>query len=58
MIDTVPRTLGPVELSILDALDSEKAIIKLGSSRDPMMIYNQNATPGQEITFLLMPLRS
>lgn len=45
-------------LSILDALDSEKAIIKLGSSRDPMMIYNQNATPGQEITFLLMPLRS
>ena len=45
-------------LSILDAIDSEKAIIKLGSSRDAMMIYNQNATPGQEITFLLMPLRS
>lgn len=45
-------------LSILDAIDSEKAIIKLGSSRDPLMIYNQNPTPGQEITFLLMPLRS
>lgn len=45
-------------LSILDAIDSDKAIIKLGSSRDPMMIYNENAIAGQEITFLLMPLRS
>lgn len=45
-------------LSILDAVDSEKAIIKLGSSKDPMMIYNETAVPGQEITFLLMPLRS
>lgn len=45
-------------LSILDAIDSAKVIIKLGSSRDPLMIYNENSTPGQEITFLLMPLRS
>jgi DNA polymerase-3 subunit beta len=45
-------------LSILDAVDSEKAVIKLGSSKDPMMIYNETATPGQEMTFLLMPLRS
>jgi len=45
-------------LSILDAVDSEKAIIKLGTSKDPMMIYNENPTPGQELTFLLMPLRS
>ncbi len=45
-------------LSILEAIDSEKAIIKLGSSKDPMMIYNETAVPGQEITFLLMPLRS
>jgi DNA polymerase-3 subunit beta len=45
-------------LSILDAIDSEKAVIKLGSSKDPMMIYNENPTPGQELTFLLMPLRS
>ncbi|MDD2228501.1 MAG: DNA polymerase III subunit beta [Candidatus Cloacimonetes bacterium] len=45
-------------LSILDAVDSEKAIIKLGSSKDPMMIYNETAISGQEITFLLMPLRS
>ena len=45
-------------LSILEAVDSEKAVIKLGSSKDPMMIYNETAVPGQEITFLLMPLRS
>jgi len=45
-------------LSILDAVDSEKAIIKLGTYKDPMMIYNENPNPGQELTFLLMPLRS
>ncbi|MDY0151537.1 MAG: DNA polymerase III subunit beta [Candidatus Cloacimonas sp.] len=45
-------------LSILDAVDTDKAIIKLGSSKDPMMVYNETPTPGQEITFLLMPLRS
>ncbi|MDD4310735.1 MAG: DNA polymerase III subunit beta [Candidatus Cloacimonetes bacterium] len=45
-------------LSILEAVDSDKAIIKLGSSKDPMMIFNESAIPGQEITFLLMPLRS
>ncbi len=45
-------------LSILDALDSDKAIIKLGSSKDPMMIYNEAGVANQEITFLLMPLRS
>ena len=45
-------------LSILDALDSDKVIIKLGSSKDPMMIYNEANEANQEITFLLMPLRS
>lgn len=45
-------------LSILEAVDSEKVIIKLGSGKDPLMVYNQADAPGQEITFLLMPLRS
>lgn len=45
-------------LAILDAIDSEKVVIKLGSGKDPLMVYNQTTTPGQEITFLLMPLRS
>ncbi len=45
-------------LSILEAIDTEKVVIKLGSSKDPMMIYNENPIPDQEITFLLMPLRS
>ena len=42
-------------LSILEAIDTEKVVIKLGSSKDPMMIYNENPIPDQEITFLLMP---
>ncbi len=45
-------------LSILDAVDSEKVVIKLGTSKDPMMIYNQADKENEEITFLLMPLRS
>lgn len=45
-------------LSILDVVDSEKVVIKLGSSRDPLMIYNQTNQENEEITFLLMPLRS
>ncbi|MCB5265576.1 MAG: DNA polymerase III subunit beta [Candidatus Cloacimonetes bacterium] len=45
-------------LSILDAVDSVKVVIKLGTSKDPMMIYNQEAKENEEITFLLMPLRS
>jgi len=45
-------------LSILDAIDSEKVIIKLGSSKDPLMIYNTTETENEKITFLLMPLRS
>lgn len=45
-------------LSILDAVDSAKVVIKLGTSKDPMMIYNQEAKENEEITFLLMPLRS
>ena len=42
-------------LGILDAVDSEKVVIKLGTS---MMIYNQENKENEEITFLLMPLRS
>ncbi|HPF08997.1 MAG: DNA polymerase III subunit beta [Candidatus Cloacimonetes bacterium] len=45
-------------LSILEAIDSEKVIIKLGSSKDPMMIYNTSDRENEKITFLLMPLRS
>ncbi|MDD3564000.1 MAG: DNA polymerase III subunit beta [Candidatus Cloacimonetes bacterium] len=45
-------------LGILDAVDSEKVVIKLGTSKDPMMIYNQENKENEEITFLLMPLRS
>lgn len=45
-------------LSILEVVDSEKVVIKLGTSRDPLMIYNQANQENEEITFLLMPLRS
>jgi DNA polymerase-3 subunit beta len=45
-------------LGILEAIDSEKVIIKLGSSKDPMMIYNTTDSDTEKITFLLMPLRS
>jgi len=45
-------------LSILEAIDTEKVVIKLGTSKDAMMIYNETPVPDQEITFLLMPLRS
>ncbi|MDD4147532.1 MAG: DNA polymerase III subunit beta, partial [Candidatus Cloacimonetes bacterium] len=45
-------------LGILDAIDSDKVVIKLGSSKDPLMIYNMNNRENEEVTFLLMPLRS
>lgn len=45
-------------IGILDAIDTEKVKILLGSSRDPLMIYNDAVPEKQEITFLLMPLRS
>lgn len=45
-------------LSILDAIDSEKVVVKLGSSKDPLMIYNESDPQNQTLTFLLMPLRS
>ncbi len=45
-------------LSILDAIDTEQVRIMLGTSRDPMMIYNEPLPENQQITFLLMPLRS
>lgn len=45
-------------LSILDAVDSEKVVIKLGSSKEPMMVYNTADSETEKITFLLMPLRS
>ncbi|HOZ01024.1 MAG TPA: DNA polymerase III subunit beta [Candidatus Syntrophosphaera sp.] len=45
-------------ISILEALDTEKVCIKLGGSKEPMMIYNEPLPANQKITFLLMPLRS
>jgi len=45
-------------LSILDAIDTDKVKLKLGSSKEPLMVYNEQKPEGQEITFLLMPLRS
>ncbi|NMD12758.1 MAG: DNA polymerase III subunit beta [Candidatus Cloacimonetes bacterium] len=45
-------------LSILDAIDTEKVCIKLGGSKEPMMIYNEPPEEDKKITFLLMPLRS
>ncbi|MDD4223186.1 MAG: DNA polymerase III subunit beta [Candidatus Cloacimonetes bacterium] len=45
-------------LAILDAIDTEKVCIKLGSSKEPMMVYNEPLPENKKITFLLMPLRS
>lgn len=45
-------------VSILDAIDTEKVKILLGTGKDPMMIYNEVDPENQEITYLLMPLRS
>lgn len=45
-------------LSILDAIDTEKVCIKLGGSKEPMMMYNEPPQEDKKITFLLMPLRS
>ncbi len=45
-------------LSILDVVDTEKVKLKLGSSKEPLMVYNEHLPEGQEITFLVMPLRS
>ncbi len=45
-------------LSILDTIDTERVKIMMGSSKDPLMIYNETTPEKQEVTFLLMPLRS
>ncbi len=45
-------------LSILEAVDTDKVKILLGSPKDPLMIYNEMNPENQELTFLLMPLRS
>jgi len=45
-------------VSILEAVDTEKVRIFLGSGKDPMMVYNEADPENQEITYLLMPLRS
>lgn len=45
-------------LSILDVVDTEKVKVLLGSSKEPMMIFNENDPENQQITYLLMPLRS
>lgn len=44
--------------SILEVIDTDQVIIKLGTSRDPLMVYNQMDQENEEITFLIMPLRS
>lgn len=45
-------------LSILDSIDTDKVKICLGTQKDPIMIYNETQPEQQEITYLLMPLRS
>ncbi|HRY83501.1 MAG TPA: DNA polymerase III subunit beta [Candidatus Cloacimonadota bacterium] len=45
-------------LAILDVIDTERVKILLGSPKDPLMIYNEVQPENQELTFLLMPLRS
>jgi DNA polymerase-3 subunit beta len=45
-------------LSILDAIDTDNVKICLGTQKDPIMIYNETQPENQEITYLLMPLRS
>ncbi len=45
-------------VSILDALDTEKVVIRLGTAREPMIVTNETDPPNQQIIHLLMPLRS
>lgn len=45
-------------LAILEAVDTDKVCIKLGGTKEPMMVYNEPLPENQKITFLLMPLRS
>lgn len=45
-------------ISILDSIDTDKVKICLGTQKDPIMIYNESQPENQEITYLLMPLRS
>jgi DNA polymerase III subunit beta len=45
-------------ISILDSIDTEKVKICLGTQKDPIMVYNETQPENQEITYLLMPLRS
>lgn len=45
-------------ISILETLDTEKAVIKLGTAKEPMLVLNENDPPNQQIVHLLMPLRS
>jgi DNA polymerase-3 subunit beta len=45
-------------VSILEALDTEKVVIRLGTAREPMIVTNESDPPNQHIIHLLMPLRS
>jgi DNA polymerase III sliding clamp (beta) subunit (PCNA family) len=45
-------------VSILEALDTEKVVIRLGTAREPMIVTNESDPPNQQIIHLLMPLRS
>ncbi|MFO7660216.1 MAG: DNA polymerase III subunit beta [Candidatus Cloacimonadaceae bacterium] len=45
-------------ISILDSIDTDNVKISIGTQKDPIMIYNETQPEKQEITYLLMPLRS
>ena len=45
-------------ISILDSIDTDNVKISIGTQKDPIMIYNESQPEKQEITYLLMPLRS
>ncbi len=45
-------------IAILESIDTENVQICLGTQKDPIMIYNEKEPENQEITYLLMPLRS
>lgn len=45
-------------ISILDSIDTDNVKICIGTQKDPIMIYNETQPEKQEITYLLMPLRS
>ncbi|HPV15649.1 MAG TPA: DNA polymerase III subunit beta [Candidatus Cloacimonadota bacterium] len=45
-------------ISILEALDTENVVIRLGTAKEPMLVTNETDPPNQQIIHLLMPLRA